>query len=673
VRLRDVGLVAGKELRETLRDRRTLLVMILFPLVVYPVMSLLIAEVAAGKAARGEQHPSRVAVTGPADVAAVGVTARRLGADSARFAVAPAGTSADVAAGKLDALVAIERRAGAGAKAGDGGDVRVLYDQTREESDTARERLEEALPAALPEQCRPAFAVRAENVAAKAAMGGHMLSNVLPMMVVVMVMIGAFYPAIDITAGERERGTLETILSTPVDRFDLMAGKVLAVSAIAAVTGVFNLASISLTTLEGVRLLGGKELFVVPWSRALATLTTVVPSAFLFASVMVTIGATARNFKEAQNLLTPVYFLCITPALVAGVGGYPLRGVALVVPAMNVTLLARDLVLGQARVGAALVVIASTLIYGALTLTVAARLYDSERMLYADDTRLGLRAWLRRLFTGGDAAAGGAEATAAPRAGEGPTAGHALVLFGLAYVLLFFVFFPIQARHLERGLVLSEWGGLLGLVVVYARATGQRLRDVLVLRRPPARALIGAALIGLSAWAVVGMLAEWIAPAPHEIVESLRRQIVPPGGGRGLAVTILLMAVTPAVCEEALFRGPILRGLAAQLSPAAAAIITGILFGLFHFDVWRLLPTGLLGVILSFIALRSGSIVPAMLAHAVNNACLVTLAHLGLDDKVSTLGLGVQVGAFAAAAVILAAGVQLVRAARPNAATQTSM
>ena len=94
------------------------------------------------------------------------------------------------------------------------------------------------------------------------------------------------------------------------------------------------------------------------------------------------------------------------------------------------------------------------------------------------------------------------------------------------------------------------------------------------------------------------------------------------------------MAVTPAICEEALFRGPILRGLATRLSPLAAAVVTGVLFGLFHFDVWRFLPTGLLGVMLSLIALRARSIIPSMLAHAVNNGCLVALAQLGLDERI---------------------------------------
>ena len=89
--------------------------------------------------------------------------------------------------------------------------------------------------------------------------------------------------------------------------------------------------------------------------------------------------------------------------------------------------------------------------------------------------------------------------------------------------------------------------------------------------------------------------------------------------------------MTPAVCEEALFRGPILRGLRTRFSPLGAALLTGILFGLFHGDIWRFVPSALLGVGLSAIALASDSIVPAMVAHFVNNACLLVLVHRGLD------------------------------------------
>ena len=115
---------------------------------------------------------------------------------------------------------------------------------------------------------------------------------------------------------------------------------------------------------------------------------------------MVAIGALARSFKEAQTLLTPVYFLCMAPALTAGLGDFQLGGVTAWIPGVGVTLLARDLILGHASLGVTLAVLASTALYGAAALALAARLYDSERLFFTDEAGLGLGAWLRHVVGG---------------------------------------------------------------------------------------------------------------------------------------------------------------------------------------------------------------------------------------------------------------------------------
>jgi membrane protease YdiL (CAAX protease family) len=214
---------------------------------------------------------------------------------------------------------------------------------------------------------------------------------------------------------------------------------------------------------------------------------------------------------------------------------------------------------------------------------------------------------------------------------------------------------PLQTWRLGPGLAISEWVGLGGLVWIYARGRGQTLAGVLWLRRPSRAALAGALLMGLSAWMVVGLLAEWLLPAPKEIVDNLRRAVAPPGGERGTLLTLFLMALTPAVCEEALFRGPILRGLRTRFSPTVTAILTGLLFGIYHVDAWRLLPTALLGVALSAITLASGSIVPAMVAHFTNNACLILLARHHADDT-SALPLSTKLALGGVAAAIFSVG-----------------
>jgi sodium transport system permease protein len=462
---------------------------------------------------------------------------------------------------------------------------------------------------------------------------------------VLMVLLGAFYPAIDVTAGERERGTLETVLTAPIARFDLLLGKVLAVAFIAGLTGLLNLASMAVTLIHAVRLADPHGVLPVPWSRAAASTLVLAPAAFLFGALFVAIGSMARGFKEAQSFLMPAYFLSIAPAVIGGVGEYQLRGLPALVPAMNVTLLARELLLGTAHLGPALLVLGSTALYGCLALAFAARIYDSER--FVDPAAGGGRA---------GAADGGAAAADQP-----PSAGQALLLFTVAFVLLWFGFVPWQKRDLVSGLLASQWLGMLGLVVMLARLSRRPLAAMIALRRPSARAVVGAVLIGASAWGAVAMLSEWLVPVPQEVLEHLRRALMPEDQSRGLVLNLLLVAATPAVCEEALFRGVVLRGLSTRVAPSAAVLVTGVLFGMFHLDVWRLLPSTVLGILLSWVALETRSLVPSMIIHFLNNAVLVTLAHLGVERRLTSLGRVGGAVLFAVCLALVAVGAFLVR------------
>lgn len=627
-RLTHVLLTLGKELRESLRDRRTLAVMILFPLVVYPLLSLLAAQVAVSRDRAREARPCLVAVTGT-DVARDVVEAR-IRERPKLLTLVERGNRADVAAGLLDALVHLD---GASAMRAE-----IVYDAGREESREAAERLSEVITSVLPDGCAPRFSLEKRSLAPEASVGGYLLSKVLPLLVVLMVLLGAFYPAIDVTAGERERGTLETILSSPIRRFDLLLGKVLAVTALAALTGLLNLASMSVTLIQVMHLADPGAPLPVPWTRAAAAAAVVFPSAFFFASVFVAIGAIARGFKEAQHLLIPVYFLAIAPAVAGAIGEYRLAGLAAWIPCMNVTLLARDLLLGRTPWAGALAALASTVALGCAALVAAAHIYSSER--FVDP---GPRAKRQDVNP------------------NPPTPGQALFLYALAFVLLYFVWLPLQRRNLVLGLLASEWGGLFALVVLFALATRRSLAGLLRIVRPPPRCLAGAALVGLSAWAAVAILSEWVSPVPKEVIEQLRRSLIPTDGSRGLLATLALVALTPAVCEEALFRGPILRGLRARVSPAAAVVLTGLLFGVFHVELSRILPTALLGVLLSLVALESGSILPAMLAHFLNNASLVGLAYFHIDERVAEVGTAASALILVAAAALTALGLLLVR------------
>jgi sodium transport system permease protein len=637
-RLHHVALTLGKELRETLRDRRTLAMMVLFPLVVYPLLSLLVSQLVLTREKKREASPSTVALQGTSEAAA---DLRRRIADKPKlFKLVERGDRGQVEAGVVEAVLIV---ADGPADASAPRRVQLLYDAARDESREAAERLSDLLAGALPERCSR-YDIKREDLASGTRMGGYLLSKALPLALVLMVLLGAFYPAIDVTAGERERGTLETVLVAPISRFDLLLGKVLAVTIIAGLTGLLNLASMSVTLVQMVHLADGKAALLIPWSRAAAATLVLAPAAFLFGSLFVAIGSVARGFKEAQSFLMPVYFLCIAPALIGGVGEYQLAGIAALVPAMNVTLLARELLLGKAHLGGALLVLGSTAFYGCVTLAFAARLYDSERFLDPAAERDRRR-----------------EAGRPAPTDDPPTAGHALLIYAVAFLLLWFVFVPWQKANLVTGLLATQYLGMLGLAVALARMTGRSFKGMVALRPPPAAAVLGAVLLGASAWAVVAMLSEWLVPVPKEVLDQMRKALLPGDGSRGLVTSLLLVAATPALCEEVLFRGVVLRGLATRLSPAGAIVITGVLFGMFHLNVWKLLPTALLGVALSWVAFESRSLVTSMIVHFINNGVLVTLSVLKVDESLGKLGRGASAAIFAAAVVVSGMGVYLVR------------
>jgi sodium transport system permease protein len=254
---------------------------------------------------------------------------------------------------------------------------------------------------------------------------------------------------------------------------------------------------------------------------------------------------------------------------------------------MNVTLLARELLVGQARLGATLLVLGSTALYGCVTLSFAARFYDSERFLDPAAERD------RRREKG----------RAAP-SDDPPSAGQALTLFAVAFLLLWFIFIPWQKHSLVPAWSPASTWGCWGCRWRWPR--GEPLVREHGGAAPAARR--GGAgrgphrQLGLGG----GGHPQRVAGAGAEdVLEQMRKVLLPGADSRGLLASLLLVAATPALCEEVLFRGVVLRGLATRLTPVGAIVITGVLFGMFHLNVWKLLPTALLGIVLSWVAFES--------------------------------------------------------------------
>ncbi len=623
--------VFRKELRETLRDRRTLMMMVAVPVLLYPILMISAEQLTLMGLRQLESEPSVIGVSGP-----------------------DAGTARDYL-GRLEDLTVREVTDAAEAVRSDSVQAVVLFDavpvtdSTRkvtivyaaaaERSQRARGLLDRALRAwgdtlmagrllgrGLPSGFAQPLSVADSSVARTEELGGYALGRFLPMLLILMTLLGTFYPAIDLAAGEKERGTLETLLTAPVPAREIVVGKFLTVALIGVVAAALNLGSMLLTFQTGLFQLGGALdiEFALPLGAVLTVFVTLVPLAVLFGSLFLGVALRSRSFKEAQNALTPIYLAVIVPALLPVFPGIDFTVALAAVPVAGVGLFFRELMAGSPALVPSLVAVATTLLWAWAALAFAAISFGREEVLFGEGdgtiepgshgVRAQLRAWL------------------GPR-GARPQPAHALAFILVVGTLFFYLGFPLQARLGETGLLLSEWLLLLAPAVVFVALAGFDAGDTLSLRRPQGRQ-VGAALLLIAGAMPVGWFLAWIQgfviPIPWEMLEGLEELLTAESTPR-LLWLLVIFAVTPALCEEFVFRGVFLAGTRGSGSALRVALLNGFVFGAFHVSfesIFRFLPTAFLGVVLAWAVLRTSSIWVGALMHFVNNGAIVLIASV---------------------------------------------
>jgi ABC-2 type transport system permease protein/sodium transport system permease protein len=215
--------------------------------------------------------------------------------------------------------------------------------------------------------------------------GPDAMLALVPLVLILMTITGAVYPAIDLTAGERERGTLEVLVAAPVPRLSLLLAKYVAVVTVALLTALVNLTGMLLALW-----------FSGKWSKFfpngglspivfLEVLAVLLLFAAFFSGVLLALTSFARSFKEAQAYLIPLMIVSLVPGL-AGIlfPNLSLQGPLAVVPLLNIVMLARDLFLGQANLVPGVIVVATTLCYAVAAVALAGQVFGAEAVLYSE-------------------------------------------------------------------------------------------------------------------------------------------------------------------------------------------------------------------------------------------------------------------------------------------------
>lgn len=402
--------VYGKELRDMLRDRRTLISMVVIPTIAMPGLFAMVVAISFKVQREVAATPPSVMVLGGQDSPETHDALLK----QTRFKLTP--EQGDwrrmISDKKLRAAVELPPGLDATLARGESAAIKVYNYEGEVRSDRAvREvrnffaaRSEKIVVARLAERgLAPAtikpLEVKAENVAPPEKVGGNLIGGIIPYFFLILAFTGAMYPAMDLTAGEKERGTMETLLCSPVGRIDIVLGKFLMILTASLGTVACSLLSMSATFMIGgsilaQRLGGGNAAAAAKASEKIASMTTldpvgllavvgmVLPMVVLFAAGLFTISLFAKSFKEAQSYVSPLIVVILMPAMIGMLPGVELNWALALVPILNVSLASKELVSGIWHWDLLGLIFASTCIYAAVALALAVRMFNREDVIF---------------------------------------------------------------------------------------------------------------------------------------------------------------------------------------------------------------------------------------------------------------------------------------------------
>jgi sodium transport system permease protein len=451
-----------------------------------------------------------------------------------------------------------------------------------------------------------------------------LMVRIFPFILVMWSLAGALYPAVDLCAGEKERGTMETLLISPAAREEIVFGKFLTILVFSAGTALLNLLSMALTTWKFGSAMPGTAFrpMALFWGVVL-----LLPLSAFFSAVCLAVGAYARSSKEGQYYLMPLFLVTMPLIFLTLVPGVELNPFYSMVPVTGVALLLQKLMAASADRGLwvyFIPVLAPMVIYSWLALRWAVAQFQREEVLFREAERLDLGLWLRRLLRDKEAL---------------PSAGEAIFCFVLILALRWVSFGVGGQLSLLVRTGISQLAFVATPPLFMALLMTTRPRLGLALRLPPWWAWIASALLAVC---LVPPLVELTAailrqfPAlrtmlelNHPLTRELHHPEAPP------LKVFLVLALLPALCEEAAFRGFILTGLLRGFRPWTAILLSAFLFSLYQMNVFQFVPHFLLGIVLGMLAARTGSVLPAMVFHLVYNSLVLAPILLGAEEGAS--------------------------------------
>jgi sodium transport system permease protein len=399
--LRNIGIVYRKELTESLRDRRTVISMIVVPLLLMPLLTIGIGGVMVRQLGQVRGEVPKIMILGGQDSPNLRNQLAQL--KQVEFVPERSDYVEEISNKQIRVAVEIPPAFDAKLAAGQSMTVKILMYEGELKSSIGADRLQKFFrdlrdrtvrqnlqTRQLPESMIRPFDIQQQNVAPAEKVGGAVLGGMVPYFVILLCLTGAMYPAMDLTAGEKERGTIETILCSPVSRTHLVLGKFLMVLTASLATAVLSLASMAVSFGAGKQLLlgvlhGAPETamqITVSGKAIVSIFFMVLPLAVFFSAALLAISLFAKSFKEAQSYISPLMIVVVLPAVAAMLPGVELNATLALVPVLNTSLVSKEIITGAYHWKYIALIFASSSIYAAAAIAVAVKLFQREDVLF---------------------------------------------------------------------------------------------------------------------------------------------------------------------------------------------------------------------------------------------------------------------------------------------------
>ncbi|MCQ4696625.1 ABC transporter permease [Paeniclostridium sordellii] len=647
MRTKIVNQIFKKEILDILRDKKTIFMMIILPIILYPILMVGMTQVMSMSMNSMEKENINIAFNKKPDailnevIKETNVNRKKDNSEIGEVKVKESKDyKKDLNDGKISAFIEISQN-------DKFKDFKVYINSSNNSSSMAEKEIENILNTykedLVENKVRESgldvkstlepVSYKTVDVAKNEEVAGHLLGQILPFVLIIGLLMGAIYPAIDVMAGEKERGTLETLFTLPITNLELVMGKYMAVSLCAVVSAILNFLSIFITIAflfasQGMASQMGMinidlSQMILP---GIITLICVCLFAMVVSAISMCVCSLAKSFKDAQNYITPITLLVMIPSYVSMIPNISLNSFTATIPVVNISLLIKSVLTFNSNISLIALVLVSNFVFVIISVLLLSKMFNSEEILFGSSKTFALL-----------------EKRSNIKKGTMPSIGDGVTLYAVGVVLLIYVGSLIQLKFKMGGIALTQIM-IIGLPLLFVWYIKSDFKKAFSIKVPKVINVLGGIVLWIGTFIVVNLITQimlFLFPQNMQVVEGLNDVLKLDSS---FLLNLLVVAVMPAICEEFFFRGFVFTSFSNGKNKKAqiwAVICSGVLFGFMHIDFIRVIPTSILGIALGYAVYKSKSIFIPMLMHFLNNSVAVlamhTTSHGGFIGKINDL------------------------------------